>query len=117
MFLEDLTRDIRERRFAATTFGGFNTIDLDVLDAALIRLEQIVKSFHAELLIPHKLVFTVIEFSRNDYLRAFKQFSPDFMENACFIYLDTEIDKGKNRVYKRISKRDEYKTKDDHFVS
>jgi thymidylate kinase len=56
----------------------------------------------------------LIEFSRNDYQRAFQQFSEAFFQNAYFLYLNVELETCKRRIRERITHPT---TPDDHFVS
>ncbi len=117
LFLEDSARDSNDRWFVAAEHGGFNVVNFDACDVALVRLEQAAGSFSQGRLAAVEPIFALIEFSRNDYLRAFRQFRPDFLQDSCFLYLATEIEQCQKRIYERISKKDDQKTKDDYYVS
>src|SRR6266581_9014445 len=63
--------DIECKQFQPADRGGFDVIDLTVIDTALKKLEQ-----SAQYLISYKPERVIlIEFARNDYRKAFKLFS------------------------------------------
>jgi hypothetical protein len=106
MFLED-TMD----KFSPTNHNGFNVHDVSVFDTALQEIEKNVQRLiHSA----KEAGLITIEFARNNYSRAFKQFTPDFLQNAYFLLLDTKIHTCKKRIRDRIAHP---KTPDDHFVS
>src|SRR6266567_1890183 len=102
--------DVERKKFRPADYGGFDVIDLAVIDAALEQLEQSVQyliSYKSEMVI-------LIEFSRDDYRRAFKLFSEAFLQDAYFLYLDTEFETCKKRIRNRI---DSPSYDDDYYVS
>src|SRR4249919_3065417 len=70
MFQED-----KKRQFKPAEFGGFDVLDLTVFDIALKKLEQEVNR-HISSTKSEELL--LIEFARNDYQKAFHQFSDEF---------------------------------------
>ncbi len=92
-------------------YKGFNVIDYRVFDEALKVLEG---NIHQNILNIEENALIVIEFARDDYDRAFKQFSQDFLQNAYFILIDTDLEICKQRIHERVT---HYTTPDDHFVS
>ncbi len=110
--LYQMFREDAQGQFEPADFGGFDVLDLTVFDAALKKLEQELK-IHILSVESNELI--LIEFSRNDYQRAFQQFShPTFLKDAYFLYLDTNIETCKRRIRERITHPT---TSDDHFVS
>ncbi len=103
--------DSEGKQFKSTEYGGFDVIDLEAINAALKSLELEVKE-HSNSAKPKNLI--VIEFSRNDYRRAFRQFSDAFLHDTYFLYLDVETDICKRRIQKRIANRS---SEDDFYVS
>jgi adenylate kinase family enzyme len=103
--------DTKGKQFKPAEHGGFDVIDLEAFNTALKRLELEVKE-HSISAKPKKLI--VIEFSRNDYLRAFRQFSETFLRDAHFLYLDVETDIRKTRIHERIANPS---SEDDFYVS
>jgi adenylate kinase family enzyme len=103
--------DTEGNQFKPAEFGGFDVIDLEAFNTALKRLELEVKE-HSITVKPKS--FIVIEFSRNDYQRAFQQFSDTFLQDAHFLYLDVEIENCKRRILERIANPS---SEDDFFVS
>ena len=98
------------RRFRPTRkHGGFVVLDTDVYHEALEKLEEQVIELDT---IPDKLI--VIEFARNNYRKALRQFSPDFLQDSYFVFLDVDIETCMDRIAMRIAHRE---TKDDYFVS
>jgi adenylate kinase family enzyme len=88
------------KQFAPADHGGFDVLDLTARDVALQKLEQKVNQ-HPLPVKQEEIV--LIEFARNDYLRAFQQFSDRFLHDAYFLYLDVETDICKRRIQKRIA--------------
>jgi thymidylate kinase len=108
MFLADR----EQKQFKPADHGGFDIIDLSAFDVALKSLEQQVNE-HISTAKSQEII--LIEFSRNDYQRAFQQFShPSFLNDAYFLYLDANIETCKRRIRERITHPT---TSDDHFVS
>jgi adenylate kinase family enzyme len=103
--------DSEGKLFQPTDHGGFDILDLNALDTALQVLEQ---AINQHLLSPKQEEIVLIEFSRNDYLRAFQQFSDTFLQDAHFLHLDVETETCKSRIRERTANPS---TKDDFFVS
>src|SRR5690348_4387110 len=74
-----------------TEFGGFEVLDFFLLDTALQiierRVEKALKRQPLEL--PR---IAIIEFARADYLQALSQFAPDFLKDAQFLILESDVD-------------------------
>ena len=107
MFLADR----EQKQFKSADHGGFDIIDLSAFDVALKSLEQQVNE-HISTAKSQEII--LIEFSRNDYQRAFQQFSIEFLHDAYFLYLDAEINTCKQRISNRIANPI---YDDDHYVS
>jgi adenylate kinase family enzyme len=103
--------DRGHKQFRPSDHDGFDVLDTRVYDTALQSLEQKVNQY---LLSVGQEGIILIEFARNDYQRAFQQFSASFLQDAYFLYLDVEIDVCKRRVQKRIANRS---SGDDFYVS
>lgn len=118
MFLKDAQKVEEERRFKTDGHEGFIVLDFDTFDEALqlLKIEIEEEISRQSQLCPYP-PFVIIEFSRNDYKRAFQQFGTKFLEDAWFIYLDTSIANCKQRIRERIEKPTNHKTIDDYYVS
>jgi len=106
MFQED-----SQGKFKPAEYGGFDVLDLAVFDTALKKLEQKVK-VHISTAQLEEII--LIEFSRNDYEKAFQQFSQEFLQEAHFLYLNVDLEICKRRIRERIIHP---ATSDDHIVS
>jgi len=106
MFQEDA-----KEQFKPACHGGFDVLDLNVIDTALKTLEQEVNRYFS---CAKSDEIILIEFARNDYQKAFQQFSPEFLQNAYFLYLDVEIGTCKQRICDRVANQT---YDDDHYVS
>ena len=97
--------DTEHKKFRPTPHNGFDAIDFSVFDDALNDLEQRVQKEmeHTNLL--------TIEFARDDYRMALKQFSADFLQNSYFLFLDADIETCLRRVHERVECAE---TNDDH---
>ena len=56
----------------------------------------------------------IIEFARDDYGKALKQFDPSFLRDAFFIFIDTDVARCMQRIQHRVTHQ---KFPDDYFVS
>lgn len=91
-----------DRQFKSAELGGFDVLDLTAFDIALRRLEEVVGiTIKTEDL--EKAEMLLVEFSRNDYQRAFRQFSRAFFQDAYFLHLDTDVEICKQRIDDRIA--------------
>ena len=103
--------DTEGKQFKPAGHGGFDVHDLTVFDTALQRLERQVSPYFSS---PKSDEIILIEFSRKDYQKAFRQFSSAFLQGAYFLYLTVDIKTCKRRIRERIAHP---LTPDDHFVS
>ena len=95
-------------KFSRTDKDGFDIHDFVVFDEALRELEErISREASSEEII-------IIEFARNDYVHALKQFSASFLQNSYFLFIKAENSTCKKRTRKRAIHR---VSSDDHFVS
>jgi hypothetical protein len=108
MFLADAVH----KQFKPIEYGGFDILDLTVLDEALQRLDQELNKYNSLSPMPEELM--LVEFSRNDYQRAFRQFSQGSLQDAYFLYLDANLETCKRRIVDRITHPS---TRDDFYVS
>ncbi len=92
--------DIEGKQFKPASHGGFDVIDFTVINTALWRLEQAVNQ-HLSSVKQQEIV--LIEFARNNYLRAFRQFSNAFLQDAYYLYLDAGIETCKQRIWNRVN--------------
>ena len=119
---EDSHRPVEERRLrwldAQDRQKGFDVLDISAFDDALKRLEKEAgRIFEQYNTASSKMCLATIEFARNDYQRAFKQLSPEFLRDSYYLYLDSSIEVCKQRIHMRVEQPPEVKTEDDYFVS
>src|SRR5689334_6970588 len=69
--------DYEHKKFRPTEHNGFDVLDFSVLDTALQDIEKSVQE-----LISSLDLITTIEFARDDYSKAFKHFSSNFLREA-----------------------------------
>lgn len=88
-------------RICPAEFGGFEVLDFSILNTALHIIERRVE----KALERHRLALprlAIIEFARDDYLQALSQFAPDFLKDAHFLILESDIDTCMDRINRRI---------------
>ncbi|GLV57619.1 hypothetical protein KDH_44550 [Dictyobacter sp. S3.2.2.5] len=106
-----MSRDEKHHeQFRRTAYDGFDVLDLSVFDVALQRLEQQVRALST---LEDNGIIT-IEFARNDYAQALRQFSPDFLQDAYIFFVDADLNTCIERIYQRIAGP---QTNSGHFVS
>jgi hypothetical protein len=101
----------KPRQFRATKHDGFDVLDFSVLDKASGELEKIVRSRYSK---NEKDELIVIEFARDNYFKALKLFSFDFLKDAHFLFLDVNLNTCIKRVHERVTHPT---SEDDHYVS
>ncbi len=111
--LFDMFQSVEHKhRFRRTNkYGGFIVRDQLLYVEALEKLETKVQSSYSS---SNDLI--VVEFARNNYREALKQFKPNFLRGANIIFLDVDISTCIQRVRNRIVHRAS-NSNDDHFVS
>ncbi len=102
--------DVERKRSKRTPDGGYKVTDDTVWDDLLKELNEDIKKLEKE----DRVVF--VEFSRNDYKRAFKNFDKEILDKAVAIYIDVPFDICWERNVKRHQKAIAEGT-DDHLVS
>ena len=105
ILLEMFQADTEHKKFRPTDHNGFDAIDFTVFDDALKDLELRVQNE------VERTDLLTIEFARDDYRTALKQFSPDFLQSSYFLFLDTDIETCLQRVHDRVERAEMY---DDH---
>ena len=88
--------DIHHEKFHPTEHNGFDAIDFSVFDHALQELEKRV------LQVKPSVHMITIEFARDDYREALKNFSPAFLRDAYFLFLDVDLEICLRRVHERV---------------
>lgn len=97
-FLQNMClADSNHRRFRPTDHNGFDVLDFSVLDEALQALEREVArlsdSFH----------FITIEFARDDYSTALRNFSDTLFKDSYFLYFETNLETCLQRIHTRVA--------------
>lgn len=101
--------DTGHRKFRPASYGGFIVVDFSVLDSALSKIERRAQEFIST----GKPGIILIEFARDDYERALRQFTRDFLYNAYILFLDADIEVCIERIRRRVAYS---ATSNDHFV-
>ena len=89
--------------------GGFQVTDWSVVDEALQRLNVLIKKLRSE----NKIIF--IEFARNNYTNAFKNFTKDVLDESLILYLYSTFEECYKRNVERFKKAKK-EGHDDHIV-
>lgn len=102
--------DVEQKRSRRTEDGGYKVTDDTVWDDLLKEVNEDIKPMAKE----GRVVF--VEFSRNDYKRAFKNFDKEILDQAVGIYIDVPFEICWQRNVARHKKALAEGT-DDHLVS
>jgi adenylate kinase family enzyme len=102
--------DKEYRRHRPAPGGGVKITDDTVWDELIDGLNRQALELQA----PNRLLF--IEFSRDNYRRAFKRFSPEVMRESAIIYIDAPFDLCWERNVRRVEREREMGL-DSHLVS
>jgi adenylate kinase family enzyme len=105
-------KDDTEHKFRPTEHGGFDVLNIEVFDEALQELERSVEDWINKT--PSEDSLILIEFAREDYLKALKQFDSGFLNNSYFLFINVNIPTCISRIRERVLHPI---TPDDHFVS
>lgn len=100
-------KDEEHKQFRLTPCDGFDVLDPTLYDYVLKELEAIVQ----ECLSSANNQVVLIEFARDDYRHALKQFDPEFLQDAYFLFIDADIETCLERIHQRIAHP---MTRDDH---
>jgi shikimate kinase len=112
ILLEMFRADNEGKRFSSTEYGGFDIHEHIVFDEGLKELEKVV--LKRDTTYDEKNELIIIEFARDDYGRALELLSPAFLQDAFFLFLDTDIPTCIKRIKDRVAHPE---TEDDHDVS
>ncbi len=97
--------DVEHKLFRPTANNGFDALYPFVLDNALKKVEEQVEEHLSDTDI------VTIEFARDDYSHALRQFNPDFVENAYVLFMNADLELCLQRVHSRVKYS---ATNDDH---
>ncbi len=103
--------DTEHKQFYPAQYNGFDVLDFSVLDTALKEVEKRAQRYMPFEDTPELII---IEFARDDYGEALKLFSRNFLQNAYFLFIETDVETCIERIYKRVA---HHLTADDNFVS
>ena len=103
--------DTEHKQFYPARYNGFDVLDFSVLDTALEEVEKRAQRYTP---FEDRYELIIIEFARDDYGEALKLFSRDFLQNAHFLFIETDVEICIERIYKRVTY---HLTADDNFVS
>ncbi len=84
-------------KFRPTANNGFDVLDFSVLDEALKEVETLA----IRQICSHHLI--TIEFARDDYRKALRNFHPEFLKKSCFLYFNTDVDLCLERIHTRVA--------------
>jgi AAA domain len=104
--------DTEGKRFSKAEYDGFDIHEHIVFDEALIEIEKRVSQ--RCMIAGDKDELIIIEFARKDYCDALGLFSPPFLQDAFFLFLNTDIPTCRERIKYRSEHPE---TPDDHYVS
>ena len=93
--------DTEHKQFWPTACDGFDVLDFSVLDTALKEVERRVQEYT----LSSRNEIILIEFARDDYDSALKQFSRNFLQDSYFLFLDVDINTCLRRVHERVANR------------
>lgn len=99
--------DTEHKQFRSTACDGFDVLDFSVLDTALKKVERRVQEY----MLSRRNEIILIEFARDDYDSALKQFSRNFLQDSYFLFIDVDVDTCLWRIHERVAHR---ATVDDH---
>jgi adenylate kinase family enzyme len=102
--------DVEHKRHRPAPGGGFKVTDDTVWDDLAKGLNDQALKLQS----PDRLLF--IEFSRDNYIRAFKNFSPMVLKNSLIVYVDAPFDVCWERNVRRVQREQEMGL-DSHLVS
>ncbi|HTI14087.1 MAG TPA: AAA family ATPase [Dictyobacter sp.] len=95
MFLHDL----QQKRFRAIPHGGFDVIDFSVLNEALAKLEDQIRNYEQR---AAERELIIVEFARDNYQTALRQFSPAFLQHVNILFVEAELDICIQRIKQRV---------------
>ena len=100
ILLDMFQKETLQDKFRESQYGGFRVLDPSIYDMALKQLEIDVeeKEAHAS-----SQEILTIEFARTNYRDAFHKFSPSFLENAYFFFLDAGVKTCIERIHNRLT--------------
>lgn len=107
--LELFQKDTCHQQFRPSGCGGFDVLDFSVLDQALGIVESEANRYSNQ-----DKTLLLLEFARDDYWHALKQFHSSFLRDSYFLVLNADLNTCIHRVYQR-SFHPIYH--DDHFIS
>ncbi|GHO53965.1 hypothetical protein [Ktedonobacter robiniae] len=120
MFLGD-EREL-QGRFRRTDFAGFDVLDMTVFDDVLKKMGKSMQSLSSSVSFEtnervEKII--TIEFARDDYQHALKNFDKTFLQDAYFFFVEADLETCMRRIRQRITfPMDGERPVDDcHFIS
>jgi gluconate kinase len=102
-----------QQHFELVDHNGFRVKDFSILDPALKTIQKKATASLGDCNPCTQRLF-IIEFARDDYIQALRQFDPAFLQDAHFLFLDADVDLCIQRIHDRVKHPASI---DDHFVS
>lgn len=102
--------DTEHNKFRPADHGGFEILDFSVFDEVSEEVERQVQEYLSS---ANTGDLIIIEFARHDYSKALRSFSAEFLQNAYFLFIETDVETCIHRIHKRVA---HHRTEDDNFV-
>ncbi len=93
-------QDHNHVKFRPADYGGFEVVDFDAFDSALIQVEEQVRKYASSSQY-HGIV--VIEFARRDYQKVLRKFTPEFLQDSYFFFVEAPVETCIERIHQRIT--------------
>lgn len=101
-------------KFRPTIHNGFDIIDFSVFYESARRLEAQIRTYLSQAPDSHRNEFIVIELARGEYSEAMSCFSPGFLQDAYFLFIDADLETCIKRIQYRVAHP---KKTDGHYIS
>lgn len=105
-------QDSFKDKFRLVEFGGFDILDFSVLNESAKHLEKQIQSYLSVSAEENELIF--IELARDDYSQAMKCFSPEFLQDSYFFFIEADVETCIDRIHRRVAHP---RKTDGHYVS
>jgi len=112
MFQDDSKQ--KSGKFKPAAYGGFEVVDFDAFDDALIQVEELAQGHVQKYASSSRYEgVVIIEFARRDYQRVLKKFTPAFLQDSYFFFVEAPVKTCIERISQRITSPS---TPDRHYV-
>jgi hypothetical protein len=99
--LQEMMRSDSKNKFLPAKYGGFEVRDDSVFEESARRFEERLRNYLTTKASEEEFIF--IELARKEYKESMRCFSPDFLQDSYFLFIEADVATCIERIHSRVA--------------